>query len=233
MNLIELMVSSVLSLFLLAVTISFYQQQRNNYAHQENIAILQENARFATHILQSEIQIAGYMGCQRLDENIHKDMLPIEGTENTVIISHMDTQSTELKTAPKKGDIFLDIASDKGFKKDDEIIIADCVSMQKVIIVDEPRGILKIKPKLAYNFTKEAQVGRWVRSKFEIIDKKLYWKDFGRLNAPAAMVEGIEKMVIQYSRFEGKISHVQIALLLTADTLQREWNMDIVLRERL
>jgi len=59
-SLVEIMVAMALGLVLLGGTITIYSSSKNSYRLQENIAGLQENARFAIHALRRDVEVAGY-----------------------------------------------------------------------------------------------------------------------------------------------------------------------------
>lgn len=62
-TLIELLVAMVISMFVLLAVTTVYVTTKNTYRYQETIVQLQENARYATSVLASEIREAGYAGC--------------------------------------------------------------------------------------------------------------------------------------------------------------------------
>ena len=59
-SLVEIMVAMTLGLVLLGGTITLYASSKNSYRLQENIAGMQENARFAIHALRREVEMAGF-----------------------------------------------------------------------------------------------------------------------------------------------------------------------------
>ena len=63
MTLLELMVSIVLGLLVVAATLSVYMGHRNSYALVEGAGRVQENVRFATEIFSRELREAGGIGC--------------------------------------------------------------------------------------------------------------------------------------------------------------------------
>jgi prepilin-type N-terminal cleavage/methylation domain-containing protein len=273
-SLIELMISSVLSLMLLAVIVKLYQNNQTIYKHQESMALIQENARVAVHMLHTGIQSAGYIGCARIDNikidsdseqkvspkkiiGVYKDSQILPGTD-AIVIRHMNTQTVEFETVPRKGTKTLWLTADKGLKEGDEIVIADCIQMQTAKILQKSTNQLRIEPAIQYSFSKQAQIGRLIESRFYIADTErqnnrgkpifsLYWEDISRTKLQSEMVEGVEKMNIRYGvllsrglvyqsgeqvRDWSKVRTVQISLLLTnsEQDLKREWNSQITLR---
>ncbi len=59
-SLVEIMVAMTLGLVLLGGTITLYASSKNSYRLQENIAGMQENARFAIHALRRDVEMAGF-----------------------------------------------------------------------------------------------------------------------------------------------------------------------------
>ncbi|MFC3608766.1 PilW family protein [Stutzerimonas tarimensis] len=68
-GLVELMIALVIGLLLSAVAIQVFLSSKNTYRLQDSIARLQENGRFAIHYLSTDIRMAGYMGCGRIDSS--------------------------------------------------------------------------------------------------------------------------------------------------------------------
>jgi len=59
-SLVEILVAMALGLVLLGGTIAIYASSKDSYRLQENIAGMQENARFAIHALRRDIEMAGF-----------------------------------------------------------------------------------------------------------------------------------------------------------------------------
>ena len=70
LTLIELMVALVLSMVLMTGMISVFVANKRTYQVQEGLARLQENGRFAIHLLTRDIRGAGYWGCGTQTPNI-------------------------------------------------------------------------------------------------------------------------------------------------------------------
>ena len=62
-TMVELMVGATLGLLILAGAISMFISNKRVYTEQEELARLQENARFAIHMLVGDIRMAGHTGC--------------------------------------------------------------------------------------------------------------------------------------------------------------------------
>ena len=226
-SLIELMISSALSLMLLGVVIKLYQHHQATYRYQEGLARIQENARMAMYMLHTGIQAAGYIGCGRI-ENINatsaskKQMSPTriigsyksEFDSDAIFIRHMNTQTIQTMAKLNKNDTVLSATADKGLKQDDTIVIADCTQMQTAKITQQTSKQMSIKPALHYFFSSQTQIGRLVESRFYLADTErknslgkpilsLYWMDVSRHTLASEIIEGVEKMKIRY----GVLSH--------------------------
>lgn len=63
LSLIELLISIVLALLLTAGAITLFINNKRVYTEQNEISVLQDNARFAMEILSNNIRMIGYVGC--------------------------------------------------------------------------------------------------------------------------------------------------------------------------
>lgn len=61
-SLIELMVAMVIGLVILAGTLVVYEKARDIYSANDQLARLQENARYAMNIIESDVRMANYWG---------------------------------------------------------------------------------------------------------------------------------------------------------------------------
>jgi type IV pilus assembly protein PilW len=64
-TIIEIMIALLLSSILLAGVVQIYASSKQSYRMTENVARMQENARFAMNYLTREIRMAGYSPCPR------------------------------------------------------------------------------------------------------------------------------------------------------------------------
>ena len=62
-SLVELMVAVTIGLIILAAVSGIFVTSKTTYNTQDNLARLQENARFAIHYLADDVRKAGYSGC--------------------------------------------------------------------------------------------------------------------------------------------------------------------------
>jgi type II secretory pathway component PulJ len=63
-SLIELMISTILGIFLLFGLVQIYLSAKKTYIAQQNITHIQENGRYAIYFLNKEIRMAGYAACE-------------------------------------------------------------------------------------------------------------------------------------------------------------------------
>jgi type IV pilus assembly protein PilW len=70
-SLVEIMLALVISLMLMAGIIQIFISSKQSYRLQEGQSRIQENARYAMELLQRDLRIAGYMGCN-VDSNLRK-----------------------------------------------------------------------------------------------------------------------------------------------------------------
>lgn len=62
LSLVELLISILLGLVLIAGVIGVYLESKRNYAAEEEVARIQENGRFTLNLLQRELMMAGFFG---------------------------------------------------------------------------------------------------------------------------------------------------------------------------
>jgi len=65
-SLIELLVAMLLSLIVTAVVLQIFVSSNQAYRVREQVALLAENGRYATELLQRDLRMAGYSGCRTL-----------------------------------------------------------------------------------------------------------------------------------------------------------------------
>ncbi len=66
-SLVEILVSLVISLFLLAGIVQVYVGNKSSYAFTNSISRIQENGRYAMDIMARELRMAGFFGCAIFD----------------------------------------------------------------------------------------------------------------------------------------------------------------------
>jgi len=92
-SLVELMVAVTIGLIVLAAVSSLFVTSKTTYNTTDNLARLQENARFAMHFLMSDIRKAGHAGCLEDVTTVQNNLnspaaftynanVPMEGMDN-------------------------------------------------------------------------------------------------------------------------------------------------------
>jgi type IV pilus assembly protein PilW len=71
LTLIELMVAMVLGLMVTGVIINIFLTTNRNFALDEQTGKMQENARYATRLLQHDVRMAGFWGETQLIDQVH------------------------------------------------------------------------------------------------------------------------------------------------------------------
>lgn len=81
-GLIEVMIALTLGLVVTAATMSLLVSSKSHYDIQDDLARLQENARFAVETIIKDVRMAGYYGCLGNVDNVH-NQLNMSGTAST------------------------------------------------------------------------------------------------------------------------------------------------------
>lgn len=167
-SLVELMVALTLSLVIGIAVMQMFLASKTTYRMQDAMSRLQENGRFAVSQLASEIRMAGYMGCLRLDEvtiNIMANPAPsgivdlmgtliaVQGADNVgssnewgasagtdVLVIHKAVgASMQLAGNINPNNANIQVVSNRaGLKQDDTAIISDCTSADIFRVVNNP-----------------------------------------------------------------------------------------------
>ncbi|MDH5179401.1 MAG: PilW family protein [Gammaproteobacteria bacterium] len=103
MSLIEILVALIISGLLLLGVSTVYTASKRSYQTNDEIASMQENARFALQTLTQNIRMSGFIGCSSLNENVSLvnniddpdnpgNPNPLYDVNlNTVAVGHQDT----------------------------------------------------------------------------------------------------------------------------------------------
>ncbi|WP_412852282.1 PilW family protein [Ectothiorhodospira shaposhnikovii] len=67
LSLVELMVAMVIALIITAGIIQLFLGTQQTYRLQQQLSVIQENARFATDEISRDVRMAGFVGCLRPD----------------------------------------------------------------------------------------------------------------------------------------------------------------------
>jgi type IV pilus assembly protein PilW len=85
MTVVELMVSIVISLLIMAGVVQVFFNSKTTFLAQEDMSYIQHNARYAMYMLSRDIQNAGYWGCAGNTSNVAL----VARTENTSDINRL------------------------------------------------------------------------------------------------------------------------------------------------
>lgn len=90
-TLIELLVAMTLSLVLLGGVIQLFVANKQSYKISEELARLQEGARFAASLLEQDIRMAGFIGCSA------------RNAAGTVVLNHVVLSGSQTHLTPERG----------------------------------------------------------------------------------------------------------------------------------
>jgi len=82
-SLVEILVSLVISLFLLAGIVQVYVANKSSYAFTNSISRIQENGRYALETMAQDLRMAGFFGCAVFD--------PEDEAATDAIVNNLDT----------------------------------------------------------------------------------------------------------------------------------------------
>lgn len=100
-SLVEILVATALSVFLLTAVMTVYLSQKKSYRFTEGLARVQENGRLAIAGLNKDVRMAGYIGCGRLSEIRLHNLLPgIDFRPETSIVGFNNGQTTASYSSP-------------------------------------------------------------------------------------------------------------------------------------
>ena len=147
-SMIELMITMLLGLFLMAGVLQLFSSNKATYSNMEGISQIQENARAGLERIKDRVRMAGYMGCSNLgiltpnhvaspavdfstdtlikgDHDIDTSNEIVDGTDRLTVISTtlVDTfLSADMATASSD----VSLTNLGNLQVDDPVIITDC-----------------------------------------------------------------------------------------------------------
>jgi len=150
-SLVEILVSLVISLFLLAGIVQVYVGNKSSYAFTNSISRIQENGRYAMEVMARELRMAGFFGCAIFDpeddaaldaivNNLNKagtgysddlyDFLQndlVEGTENDGL-NGSDSITLRVTVQPPYGSTSANIkvSQPHNLKQGDIVMVSNC-----------------------------------------------------------------------------------------------------------
>lgn len=90
MSLIEMMIAMTISLIVIGAVSGVYLSSSRNYSQDEMLSRMQENARYALHVLAEDLSMAGYWGPVLSDGNIETTGRTCPETEDGDLESYCD-----------------------------------------------------------------------------------------------------------------------------------------------
>ncbi len=159
-TLIEMLCAMAVSMIIIMVILEIFLGYKASFKINQAISEVQENARFVSHVLTTEISQAGYIGCTKLSENLpvidlaadpqlfyfnalgvyddsnwqsHLSLrfrLKPKPGSNVIIMRKMSALTNDLLEEVEKTDL-VRMSLEPKFNKGNDIIISDC---KKVVI---------------------------------------------------------------------------------------------------
>jgi type IV pilus assembly protein PilW len=95
-GLVELMVAVTLGFIVVAAVGYLYLGSRQSFRNTENMARMQESARYALDTMARDIRMAGSLGCTSMNEAVPNFVAPAPGLTNALMITGGDTGTDPL-----------------------------------------------------------------------------------------------------------------------------------------
>ncbi|MDH5190311.1 MAG: PilW family protein [Gammaproteobacteria bacterium] len=144
-GLVEIMIAMVLGLLLLNGVIQIFIANKQSYRTAEELGRMQENTRYAMHMLASDIRKAGYWGCISMDSmtitnnldsggGINLDGSALEGTEgssnspDTITLRGAYSSGIRITQQMPANSGRTHTTENNGLQIGDIIMISDCVT---------------------------------------------------------------------------------------------------------
>lgn len=170
LSLIELMISLVIGLILMAAVVQMFVGSRVTYSMQSELAKLQENARFSVDFISRDLRMAGYWGCKEHDlyENgianvLNDDDALYSGTDwykplsfsnggaaasesdppasDSITVKFADTENTCVVDLDDTTAEFFFCSEDHTFTKGDVLVASDCSHMAMFQMTNENNNL--------------------------------------------------------------------------------------------
>lgn len=185
-SLIELMVSMVIGLFILAGVVYVMANSRKNYETTDYTARLQENARFALHYLSYDLRNAGFWGCSdtvtwttsAVDGEDHQSLATLYG--DRIRIEYADPNNAlAVATGVTSGSSTINIntsapspyktsPSGAGIAAGDWVIISDCASAEDAIVASVTSSSITLAGTLTQNFSGAPEIRKLISHRYYV-----------------------------------------------------------------
>ncbi|RDI48811.1 PilW family protein [Aquicella lusitana] len=227
-TLVELLVVMTLGMLLISFLLSIYLASQRSYHIQTALGQIQDNAKTAVAILQTDIRKAGYIGCARLSKDFNAIYSSYSITPQTRLTGHtaeitVRYMGTPIVTVKKSKDSSTLVASNESnFSSGDVLMISDCnhVEMFRVKAVSRSNAsqtIMTAQP-LQNHYDGNAEIGRVEINRYFIARTNRKNPDGSFIYAlfltdvkqhKIELVENIRDMRVLYSILQGnKITEV-------------------------
>ena len=152
-SLIEMLVATTISLFLLGALVALMASSRKSYEVNDYSARMQENARFAIQFLSFDLRMAGFFGCASTGGNIEGKAPTTYGDVVEFSYAQSDTV-TSLEDPAVDGATLIKVDDIAGFAANQFISIADCggASVVQIQTINSSNKTFTVTPALTRNF---------------------------------------------------------------------------------
>lgn len=253
-TLVEMILGLSLALLVTSIIISIYLAAEKNFRLQTVLSNIQENARTAMSFLDSDLSMAGYMGCAKLTDDFpitsttpfslkNNNKILIEGNTrtNSITVIHANVDHADL-TRDMITNSVLYTSLEPVFKQDDILIISNCKSadifqVKNIINLQNEQKIIP-QQELSTLYDKNSEVSKLQINKYYIADTlrgpnahlyALYMTDMINRHT-LELVENIDAMKIAKTE-----NGLQMKLIFSSVDhsfpLKKTWNYYVALRD--
>lgn len=238
-TLIELLLSLTLSALVTSMIITIYLAAEKNFSLQTSLVNIGENMQFASHLLTTEIQQSGYIGCAKLTadfpiKTLSSHSLTINNkisiTDNSLTSRHVSREHSNLLCA-MTDDFVMYANPQPEFFTNEILVISDCQQADMFIVKDVIHNknfqIITSQQSLEARYKKNAEISRLEINSFFIADTgrvsplgkpvhALYKSDIH--HHQMEMVEGIESLTAVREP-----KGVVLSLIFSDANLRKKW----------
>lgn len=249
-GLIELMIAVTIGLLLLSMILQIYLTNLNSYRLQLALNQVQQNAKTAIDILNTEIHQAGYIGCAHLTYDF-----PIFSYPPYTLMSHNKISSQKVDEItirradfpaavliePMQDTSILSVSHHVRFSSGDILIISNC-NQAEIFEVKEIKSfqggqkIISHYP-LHHQYEQQTEVSRFVINTYFIANThrryangkpiySLFVKDINQRKSE--LIEGIQQMRIRYlinHDEASSVAGVSIDFNVVSQSLNKVWHL--------
>ena len=237
-SLVEILIAISLGSMLMIGIAQVYLSVKKAYQTEQNVARLQENARFATVLLMRNIRMAGYGGC--LSSNVkngvqvfHGSSLPgylqdkVEPGTDVIIIKKADTNVTHLTEDVDALTNTIKVEHNPATQGNPELLISDCKHSNEFTATSFGEKNITANEELANYKKSDTEVASFSEVAYFIGKTSYGLYSITNQGEKEELIEGINNMQIKYGN-----NYVSIILYLASGTKIIKWPFYIALRER-